>query len=97
VLLETDTGVDMADGSVSGSTITNARRLGFVVSGTGMVEFYVDRVKKVTTTANIPTSELTTWFAAVAGEAAANSASVDYLLTVSMRTTDGMTQYNDQP
>ena len=94
---KTDTEVDMADGSVSGSTITNARRLGFVVSGTGMVEFYVDRVKKVTTTANIPTSELTTWFAAVAGEAAANSASVDYLLTVSMRTTDGMTQYNDQP
>jgi len=93
----TDTGVDMADGSVSGSTITNARRLGFVVSGTGMVEFYVDRVKKVTTTTNIPTSELTTWFAAVAGETTANTASVDYLLTVSSRTTDGMTQFNDQP
>jgi hypothetical protein len=94
---KTDTGVDLADGTVSGSTITNSRRLGFVVSGTGMVEFYVDRVKKVTTTTNIPTSELTTWFAAVAGEATANTVTADYLLTVSSRTTDGMTQFNDQP
>jgi hypothetical protein len=93
----TDTGIDMADGSVSGSTITNSRRLGFVVSGTGMVEFYVDRVKKATTTTNIPTTELTVWFAAIAGEAVANTAAVDYLLTVSSRTTDGMTQFNDQP
>jgi len=75
---KTDTGVDMADGSASGSTITNSRRLGFVVSGTGMVEFYVDRKLVTTTTGNIPTSELTTWFAAVAGEAASNAASIDY-------------------
>jgi len=94
---KTDTGVDMADGSASGSTITNSRRLGFVVSGTGMVEFYVDRKLVTTTTGNIPTSELTTWFAAVAGEAASNAASIDYLLTVSSRTTDGMIQFNKQP
>ena len=94
---KTDTGVDMADGSASGSTITNSRRLGFVVSGTGMVEFYVDRKLVTTTTGNIPTSELTTWFASVAGEAASNAASIDYHLTVSSRTTDGMIQFNKQP
>jgi hypothetical protein len=94
---KTDTGVDLADGTVSGSTITNARRLGFVVTGTGMVEFYVDRKLVTTTTDNIPTTELTTWFAAVAGEGTANTATADYLLTVSSRTTDGMTQFNDQP
>ena len=68
----TDTGVDLADGSVSGGTISGDRRLGFAVTGTGKVEFYVDRVLKVTTTDNIPTSQLTTWVAAVAGEATAN-------------------------
>ena len=62
-----------------------------------MVEFYVDRKLVTTTTDNIPTSELTTWFAAVAGEAASNAASIDYLLTVSSRTTDGMIQFNKQP
>jgi len=92
----TDTGVDLEDGSVSGGTISGDRRLGFVVTGTGKVEFYVDRVLKVTTTDNIPTSQLTTWLAAVAGEAAANKVDCDYLFTASQRQTDGMTQYSDQ-
>jgi len=96
VATETDTGVDFADGSVSGGTISGDRRLGFVVTGTGKVEFYVDRVLKVTTTDNIPTSQLTTWFAAVAGEAAANKVDCDYLFTVGQRQTDGMVQYSDQ-
>ena len=89
---KTDTGVDLADGSVSGGTISNDRRLGFVVTGTGKVEFYVDRVLKV----NIPTSQLTTWFAAVAGEATANKVDCDYLFTAAQRQTDGMVQYSDQ-
>ena len=93
----TDTGVDFADGSVSGSTISGDRRLGFIVRGTGQVEFYVDRALVTTTTDNIPTSQMTTWFAAVAGEAAANKVDCDYLLTVAQRTTDGMTIYNKQP
>ena len=96
---KTDTGVDFADGSVSGGTISGDRRLGFIVRGTGQVEFYVDR-KLVTTTASttvIPTTQMTTWLAAVAGEATANKVDSDYLLTVSQRTTDGMTQYDKQP
>ena len=92
----TDTGVDLADGSVSGGTISGDRRLGFVVTGTGKVEFYVDRVLKVTTTDNIPTSQLTTWVAAVAGEATANKVDCDYLFTAAQRQTDGMVQYSDQ-
>ena len=92
----TDTGVDLADGSVSGGTISGDRRLGFVVTGTGTVEFYVDRVLKVTTTDNIPTSQLTTWVAAVAGEATANKVDCDYLFTAAQRQTDGMVQYSDQ-
>ena len=96
VATETDTGVDFADGSVSGGTISGDRRLGFVVTGTSKVEFYVDRVLKVTTTDNIPTSQLTAWFAAVAGEAAANTVDCDYLFTAAQRQTDGMTQSSDQ-
>jgi len=96
VATETDTGVDFADGSVSGGTISGDRRLGFVVTGTGKVEFYVDRVLKVTTTDNIPTSQLTTWLAAVAGEATANKVDCDYLFTAAQRQTDGMVQYSDQ-
>jgi hypothetical protein len=96
VATETDTGVDFADGSVSGGTISGDRRLGFVVTGTGKVEFYVDRVLKVTTTDNIPTSQLTTWVAAVAGEATANKVDCDYLFTAAQRQTDGMVQYSDQ-
>jgi len=95
----TDTGIDFADGSVSGGTISGDRRLGFIVRGTGIVEFYVDR-KLVTTTAStttIPTTQMTTWLAAVAGEAAANKVDCDYILTVAQRTTDGMTQYDKQP
>ena len=92
----TDTGVDLADGSVSGGTISGDRRLGFVVTGTGKVEFYVDRVLKVTTTDNIPTSQLATWVAAVAGEATANKVDCDYLFTAAQRQTDGMVQYSDQ-
>tara|TARA_R110000765_G_scaffold129110_2_gene227460 strand:+ start:24 stop:797 length:774 start_codon:yes stop_codon:yes gene_type:complete len=92
----TDTGVDLADGSVSGGTISGDRRLGFVVTGTGKVEFYVDRVLKVTTTDNIPTSQLATWVAAVAGEAVANKVDCDYLFTAAQRQTDGMVQYSDQ-
>ena len=93
---KTDTGVDLEDGSVSGGTISGDRRLGFVVTGTGKVEFYVDRVLKVTTTDNIPTSQLTPWVAAVAGEAAANKVDCDYLFTAAQRQTDGMVQYSDQ-
>jgi hypothetical protein len=96
---KTDTGVDFSDGSVTGSTITNDRRLGFIVRGTGQVEFYVDR-KLVTTTVStttIPTAQMTTWFAAVSGEAVANVVDCDYLLAVAQRTTDGMTIYNKQP
>jgi hypothetical protein len=94
---KTDTGVDFVDGSVTGSTITNDRRLGFIVRGTGQVEFYVDRKLVTTTTDNIPTAQLTTWVAGVSGEAVANVVDCDYLLAVAQRTTDGMTQYDKQP
>ena len=96
---KTDTGIDFADGSVSGGTISGDRRLGFIVRGTGQVEFYVDRVLVTTTvsTTSIPTAQMTTWLAAVSGEAVANVVDCDYLLTVAQRTTDGMTQYDKQP
>ena len=45
----------------------------------------------------IPTAQMTTWLAAVSGEAVANVVDCDYLLTVAQRTTDGMVQYNKQP
>ena len=95
----TDTGIDFADGAESGSTITNTRRLGFVVTGTGTVEFYVDRVKKVTTTTttSIPTSALTPWFAAMSGTTTADAAWCDYIMVVAQRVTDGMVEYDDQP
>ena len=94
---KTDTGVDFADGAESGSAITNTRRLGFIVKGTGQVEFYVDRVKVTTTTANIPTSALTPWFCAMSGTTTADAAWCDYIMVAAQRTTDGMVQYNDQP
>ena len=94
---KTDTGVDFADGAESSSAITNTRRLGFVVTGTGTVEFYVDRVKKVTTTANIPTSALTPWFCAISGTTTADAAWCDYIMVAAQRTTDGMTEYDELP
>jgi hypothetical protein len=90
---KTDTTVDFADGAESSSNITNTRRLGFIVQGTGKVEFYVDRVLKTTTTANIPTSALTPWFAAMSGTTTADAAWCDYILVVAQRTTDGMVSY----
>jgi len=94
---KTDTGIDFSDGVASGSGLTNSRRLGFSITGTGQVDFYVDRSKVVTTTSNIPTAELAVWIAQVAGEGAANPAYVDYVLCVQQRVTDGMTQYSVQP
>jgi hypothetical protein len=89
----TDTGVDFADGAESSSNITNTRTLGFIVKGTGVVEFYVDRAKKVTTTDNIPTSAMTTWFAAMSGTTTADAAWCDYIFAAGQRITSGMTQY----
>jgi hypothetical protein len=94
---KTDTGVDFADGAESSSNITNTRRLGLIVKGTGQVEFYVDRVLKTTTTGNIPTSALTPWFCAMSGTTTADAAWCDYIWMASQRTTDGMIQYNDAP
>jgi hypothetical protein len=94
---KTDTGIDFADGAESGSKITNTRRLGFVITGTGKVEFYVDRSLVTTTTANIPTSALTPWFCAMSGTTTADAAWCDYILVAAQRVTDGMTQFNDQP
>ena len=94
---KTDTGVDFADGAESSSNITNSRTLGFIIRGTGQVEFYVDRDKKVTTTANIPTSALTPWFCAISGTTTADAAWCDYIMVAAQRVTDGMTQFNDQP
>jgi len=94
---KTDTGIDFADGAESSSNITNTRRLGFIIKGTGQVEFYVDRVLKTTTTGNIPTSALTPWFCAISGTTTADAAWCDYIWVASQRTTDGMIQFNDQP
>jgi len=94
---KTDTGIDFADGSESSSNITNSRTLGFIAKGTGIVEFYVDRVLKTTTTANIPTSALTPWFCAISGATDAKRAWCDYVWIAAQRITGGMTQYNDQP
>ena len=90
---KTDTTIDFADGAESSSNITNTRRLGFIVKGTGQVEFYVDRVLKTTTTGNIPTSALTPWFAAMSGTTTADAAWCDYIMVCAQRTTDGMTSY----
>ena len=94
---KTDTGIDFADGAESSSSITNTRRLGFVATGTGKVQFYVDRKLVTTTTDNIPTSALTPWFAAMSGTTTADAAWCDYILVAAQRVTDGMTQFNDQP
>ncbi|HCT54806.1 MAG TPA: hypothetical protein DF712_20370 [Balneola sp.] len=94
---KTDTGVDFADGAESGATITNTRQLGFIVKGTGQVEFYVDRALVTTTTANIPTSALTPWFCAMSGTTTADASWCDYIQVVAQRTTDGMTQFNSMP
>ena len=94
---KTDTGIDFADGAESGANITNTRTLGLIIKGTGIVEFYVDRVLKTTTTANIPTSALTPWFCAMSGTTTADAAWCDYIWVAGQRITGGMTQYNDQP
>jgi hypothetical protein len=94
---KTDTGIDFADGAESSSSITNTRRLGFVATGTGNVQFYVDRKLVTTTTGNIPTSALTPWFCAMSGTTTADAAWCDYILVAAQRVTDGMTQFNDQP
>lgn len=94
---KTDTGIDFADGAESSSNITNSRQLGFIVRGTGQVEFYVDRDKKVTTTSNIPTSALTPWFCAMSGTTTADAAWCDYVLINSQRVASGMVQFNQQP
>jgi hypothetical protein len=94
---KTDTGIDFADGAESSSNITNSRTLGFIVKGTGKVEFYVDRVLVTTTTANIPTSALTPWFCAMSGTTTADAAWCDYIHVAAQRITSGMTQYNDLP
>ena len=92
---KTDTGIDFADGAESSSNITNSRRLGFIVKGTGEVEFYVDRVKVTTTTSStsIPTSALTPWFCAMSGTTTADAAWCDYIAIAGQRVTDGMTNY----
>ena len=90
---KTDTGVDFADGAESSSNITNSRQLGFIVKGTGQVEFYVDRVLKTTTTDNIPTSALTPWFCAMSGTTTADASWCDYINISAQRVTNGMTQY----
>ena len=94
---KTDTGIDLADGAESGSTITNTRRLGFVATGTGRVEFYVDRKLVTTMTGNIPTSALTHWFCAKSGTTTADAAWCDYIMIAAQRTTDGMIEAKDQP
>jgi hypothetical protein len=94
---KTDTGVDFADGAESGALITETRRLGFVVTGTSQVDFYVDRKKVTTTTDNIPTSALTPWFCAMSGTTTADAAWCDYIMLAGQRTTDGMIQYDEQP
>ena len=94
---KTDTGIDLADGAESGSTITNTRRLGFVATGTGRVEFYVDRKLVTTTTGNIPTSALTPWFCAMSGTTTNDAAWCDYIMIAAQRTTDGMIEAKDQP
>jgi hypothetical protein len=94
---KTDTGIDFADGAQSSSNITNTRTLGFIIKGTGIVEFYVDRVLVTTTTDNIPTSALTPWFCAVSGTTTADAAWCDYIWVAAQRITSGMTQYNDLP
>ena len=94
---KTDTGIDFADGAESSSNITNTRTLGFIAKGTGIVEFYVDRVLVTTTTANIPTSALTPWFCAISGTTTADAAWCDYIWVAAQRITSGMTQYSDSP
>jgi hypothetical protein len=94
---KTDTGIDFANGAEASSNITNTRTLGFIIKGTGIVEFYVDRVLKTTTTANIPTSALTPWFCALSGTTTADASWCDYIWVAAQRITSGMTQYNDQP
>ena len=54
--------------------------LGFKVTGTGLVEYWVNGVKKGQLTTNIPTTELRLSFAIAAGAAAAETMTVDYVV-----------------
>ena len=89
---KTDTGIDFSDGAEGSSNISNSRQLGFIVKGTGQVEFYVDRVLVTTTTGNIPTSALAPWFCAMSGTTTADAAWCDYIHVAAQRVTNGMTQ-----
>jgi len=89
---KTDTGIDFSDGAEGSSNISNSRQLGFIVKGTGQVEFYVDRVLVTTTTGNIPTSALAPWFCAISGTTTADAAWCDYIHVAAQRVTNGMTQ-----
>jgi len=55
-------------------------RLGFKVTGTGLVEYWVNGVKKGQLTTNIPTAETRLSFAIAAGSAHARTASIDYVI-----------------
>lgn len=68
----TDSGIDAADATDV--------QLGFLVDGTGLVEFYVNRNKVASHTTNITTTELTPALFELSGDATGTkSMSVDYI------------------
>ncbi len=60
-------------------------KVGFKVTGSGLVEYWVDDVKKGSFTANIPATELRISFAVNNGTTAAETMGVDYIRVVQER------------
>lgn len=59
--------------------------LGFKVTGSSQVEYYVNGIKKGTFTTNIPTANTTITFAIQNGEAVAKSMDIDYVIAAQER------------
>ena len=60
-------------------SITSFQKLGFKVTGTDKIEFYVNEVIAGTLTTSIPTTEMKLTMAHTAGDAAAHTLGVDYI------------------
>jgi hypothetical protein len=78
ILCKTDSGVDLVDDT----DVT----LGFRVSGTGLVEFFVNRKLVATHTTNIPTTELALAAMSLSGSATGTrSTKIDYIFASATR------------
>lgn len=77
---ETTSGsVSSTDSNIHTIVAATDLKLGFKVTGTGLVEYYVNDVLKGSFTTNIPTTELALIYAIQNGEAVAKTMAIDYI------------------